>query len=95
MIFEISCQKWNPDLHYDSRCLCVAVLLLHAGGRLIPGGIAIPPGSGGSMGNSGNTNSAAIRRGNRRLTRNESRYHSGKYLLNHWLRKESSLFSTD
>ncbi|KAG7211522.1 hypothetical protein KM043_010788 [Ampulex compressa] len=46
------------------------------GGRLVPGGIASPPGSGGSTGNTGNSNSAAARRGNRRLTRNESRYHS-------------------
>ncbi|XP_076764595.1 disco-interacting protein 2 homolog C-like isoform X6 [Xylocopa sonorina] len=46
------------------------------GGRLVPGGIASPPGSGGSTGNTGNLNSAAARRGNRRLTRNESRYHS-------------------
>ncbi|XP_011702610.1 PREDICTED: disco-interacting protein 2 homolog A isoform X2 [Wasmannia auropunctata] len=54
------------------------------GGRLAPGGIASPPGSGGSTGNTGNSNSAAAaaaaaaaaRRGNRRLTRNESRYHS-------------------
>ncbi|XP_076385962.1 disco-interacting protein 2 isoform X4 [Megachile rotundata] len=48
----------------------------HSGGRLVPGGIASPPGSGGSTGNTGNSNSAAARRGNRRLTRNESRYHS-------------------
>jgi len=52
----------------------------------VPGGIASPPGSGGSTGNTGNSNSAAAaaaaaaaRRGNRRLTRNESRYHSGEY----------------
>lgn len=62
------------------------VVVLHAGGRLVPGGIASPPGSGGSTGNTGNSNSAAAaaaaaaaRRGNRRLTRNESRYHSGEY----------------
>ncbi|XP_016844356.1 disco-interacting protein 2 homolog A isoform X3 [Nasonia vitripennis] len=58
----------------------------HSGGRLAPGAIASPPGSGGSTGghsnnnnnnnNTGNSNSAATRRGNRRLTRNESRYHS-------------------
>ncbi|KAK2586568.1 hypothetical protein KPH14_011450 [Odynerus spinipes] len=48
----------------------------HSGGRLVPAGIASPPGSGGSTGNTGNSNSAAARRGNRRLTRNESRYHS-------------------
>ncbi|XP_012058274.1 PREDICTED: disco-interacting protein 2 homolog C [Atta cephalotes] len=56
------------------------------GGRLAPGGIASPASSGGSTGNVGNSNSAtaaaaaaaaaAARRGNRRLTRNESRYHS-------------------
>ncbi|XP_015585817.1 disco-interacting protein 2 isoform X3 [Cephus cinctus] len=46
------------------------------GGRLVPGGIASPPGSGGSTGNTANSNSSAARRGNRRLTRNESRYHS-------------------
>ncbi|XP_029169560.1 disco-interacting protein 2 homolog A isoform X4 [Nylanderia fulva] len=55
------------------------------GGRLAPGGIASPPGSGGFTGNTGNSNTtasaaavaaAAARRGNRRLTRNESRYHS-------------------
>lgn len=62
-------------------CLCgVVVVVLHAGGRLVPGGIASPPGSGGSTGNTGNSNSAAARRGNRRLTRNESRYHSGEYI---------------
>ncbi|XP_029169563.1 disco-interacting protein 2 isoform X7 [Nylanderia fulva] len=57
----------------------------HSGGRLAPGGIASPPGSGGFTGNTGNSNTtasaaavaaAAARRGNRRLTRNESRYHS-------------------
>lgn len=54
----------------------------------MPGGIASPPGSGGSTGNVGNSNSAAAaaaaaaRRGNRRLTRNESRYHSGEYNSN-------------
>ncbi|XP_014486110.1 PREDICTED: disco-interacting protein 2 homolog A isoform X2 [Dinoponera quadriceps] len=49
----------------------------HSGGRLVPGGIASPPGSGGSTGNTGNSAAAAAaRRGNRRLTRNESRYHS-------------------
>lgn len=64
------------------------VVILHAGGRLAPGGIASPPGSGGFTGNTGNSNTtataaavvaAAARRGNRRLTRNESRYHSGEY----------------
>lgn len=75
-----------------SCCLCVAVLLLHAGGRMIPGGIVSPPGSGGSTGNIGNTNSAAIRRGNRRLTRNESRYHSGEY-NDHWLSRRKKIFS--
>jgi len=64
--------------------------MLHAGGRLAPGGIASPASSGGSTGNVGNSNSAtaaaaaaaaaAARRGNRRLTRNESRYHSGEYI---------------
>ncbi|XP_048508308.1 disco-interacting protein 2 homolog C isoform X4 [Athalia rosae] len=44
------------------------------GGRLAPG-IASPSGSVGS-GNAANSNTAAARRGNRRLTRNESRYHS-------------------
>ncbi|XP_072744169.1 disco-interacting protein 2 homolog C isoform X4 [Anoplolepis gracilipes] len=53
------------------------------GDRLAPGGIVSPPGSGGFTGNTGNTTAvaaavvaAAARRGNRRLTRNESRYHS-------------------
>lgn len=64
------------------------VVILHAGGRLAPGGIVSPPGSGGFTGNTGNSNTtaataavaaAAARRGNRRLTRNESRYHSGEY----------------
>ncbi|XP_011495834.1 PREDICTED: disco-interacting protein 2 homolog A [Ceratosolen solmsi marchali] len=51
----------------------------HSGGRLVPSGIASPPGSGSSTSNknnTGNSNLAATRRGNRRLTRNESRYHS-------------------
>lgn len=52
---------------------------------MIPSGIANPAGSGGSTGNTGNSNSnsnsAATRRGNRRLTRNESRYHSGEYFF--------------
>jgi len=70
--------------------MCRCVVVLHAGGRLAPGSIASPPGSGGSTGNTGNSNSAAAvaavaaaaaaRRGNRRLTRNESRYHSGEYI---------------
>lgn len=71
----------RPDREPFFFCLCgVVVVVLHAGGRLVPGGIASPPGSGGSTGNTGNSNSAAARRGNRRLTRNESRYHSGEYI---------------
>ena len=70
------------DLVELSYLCVVLLLLLHAGGRLVPAGTTNPPGSGGLTGNSAiNTNSAAARRGNRRLTRNESRYHSGEYIL--------------
>ena len=78
----------------QSLAVYVLSLLLHArthaGGRHASG-IASPSAGnhscgGVGLGNNnnnatgGNTNSAATRRGNRRLTRNESRYHSGEYI---------------
>lgn len=84
---EARTKRPKPDREPFFFCLCgVVVVVLHAGGRLVPGGIASPPGSGGSTGNTGNSNSAAARRGNRRLTRNESRYHSGEYITAGWLK---------
>lgn len=71
--------------------LLLLLLFLHEGSRLVPGSTSSPPGPGCSVGNTAVSNMttaiiadaaaaavAAAKRGNRRLTRNESRYHSGE-----------------
>lgn len=80
------CFPANSYDHYYLSCMSMfAVACAPSGGRTQqnpehPAIVTNPPGSGESTGNTtGNSNSSRQRRGNRRLTRNESRYHSGEY----------------